>query len=114
MEEALEFSLEFTMIGMLIVFAALAIIVGAISLIRKADSSWQEREDRQYQQALEKDQTIDNITLILIAATAATMIKGRFYIRSVRRLMPVGSPGGSWSLQGRAVLHGSHVVPKKR
>lgn len=114
MSETMEFSLRFSLVGIAIVFGALIIISVVVSLIRKADEGWQAREERQSEKAYTKDQSIDNITLILICAAAATMIKGRFHIRSVRRLLPARSPGGTWSMQGRAILHGSHVLPKKR
>ncbi len=114
MENPLEFGLTFSIIGIAIVFAALMIISLAVSLIRKANEGWEKREEKEEAEALTKEQSIDNTTLVLIAAAAATMIQGRFYIRSVRRLLPANTPGGSWSVQGRAILLGSHVVNKKR
>ena len=108
------FSLKFAVIGILVVFGALAFISIAVSIIRRLDQKWESREEREDQAALEKDQSIDTTTLVLIAAAAATMIKGRFHIRKVRRLLPKQTPGGSWSKEGRAILHGSHVVPRKR
>jgi Na+-transporting methylmalonyl-CoA/oxaloacetate decarboxylase gamma subunit len=114
MENPLQFSLLFSVVGIVIVFGALIIISLAVSLIRTANEGWEKREAEEKVKALTKDQSIDNITLILIAAAAATMIQGRFYIRSVRRLLPAKTPGGTWSAQGRAILLGSHVVNKKR
>ena len=114
MDEALQFSFKFSLVGIAIVFASLIIISVSVALIRKANEGWQKREDDEKERALSKDQNIDNTTLILIAAAAATMIQGRFYIRSVRRLLPAKTGGGTWGVQGRAILHGSHVVPKKR
>jgi len=114
MEESLQFSLVFSVVGIAIVFGALIIISTAVSLIRKANEGWEKREEDENEKALTKDQSIDNTTLVLIAAAAATMIQGRFYIRSVRRLLPAKTPGGPWSVQGRAILLGSHVVQKKR
>lgn len=114
MSEALSFTLQFAVAGILIVFGALAIIAGAVALIRRADDRWQDREKREEAAAYDKDQTIDTTTLVLIAAAAATMIQGRVHIRRVRRLLPTDAVTGTWSMQGRAILHGSHVVPKKR
>ena len=108
------FSLTFAAVGITIVFASLAIISLVISLIRRANQRWEHREDEAKAAALNKEPTIDSITLVLITAAAATMIQGRFHIRSIRRLMPGGGLRSSWSVQGRAVLHGSHVVTKKR
>ncbi|MBD3402840.1 hypothetical protein GF420_08085 [candidate division GN15 bacterium] len=112
--ESIQFSLEFAVIGISIVFLVLAIITGAVTLIRTADVRWREKEERDDAAAFERDPTIDTTTLVLIAAACATMIQGRFHIRRVRRLMPRTSQQGTWSVQGRAILHGSHVVPKKR
>ena len=114
MSEGMQFSLQFSLVGILIVFVVLSIITAAVSLIRKADERWQAREEREQETAFEKEPTIDSTTLVLITAACATMIQGRFHIRQVRRLMPRTSQPGTWSVAGRAILLGSHVVPKKR
>jgi Na+-transporting methylmalonyl-CoA/oxaloacetate decarboxylase gamma subunit len=114
MTDAVQFTLVFAAIGITIVFLALAIISAMVSMMRRADSSWETREQKQQEEAGEKDPTIDSTTLVLIAAAAATMIHGRFRIRRVRRLMSSDAPKSPWSMQGRATLMGSHVVPKKR
>ena len=114
MSESLRFSLEFSVIGLAIVFASLTIISFAISLIRRADGGWKKQEKAASDAAVSKQQNIDTTTLILISAAAATMVTGRFHIRKVRRLMRDDSHRSPWSLQGRAVLHGSHVLPKGR
>jgi len=108
------FSFTFAAVGITIVFASLALIAVTIALIRRLNDKWQAHEDRQNQAALDKEQTIDSTTLVLIAAATATMVQGRFHIRSVRRLLPAGGARSAWSVQGRAILHGSHVVSKKR
>ena len=114
MSEFLSFSLRFAVVGILIVFAALAVISIAVSLIRRADDRWQAMEEARHRPVSEEDATIDNTTLVLIAAAAATMIQGRFHIRRVRRLMRRDAYAGPWSQQGRAVLLGSHVISHDR
>jgi Na+-transporting methylmalonyl-CoA/oxaloacetate decarboxylase gamma subunit len=114
MSETLQFSLQFSAVGILIVFVVLWIITGTVSLIRKLDESWQAREEREAAAAYEKEPTIDSTTLVLITAACATMIQGRFHIRQVRRLMSRTAQPGTWSVAGRAILLGSHVVSKKR
>lgn len=114
MPEWLSFGLNITVVGVIVVFLSLSLISVVIALIRRVDENWQKREDIQNKEALAKEPTIDNITLVLIAAAAATMIQGRFYIKKVRRLLPGDAVRGPWSMQGRSVLLGSHVVPKKR
>jgi len=114
MPEWLQFGLNFAVIGIIIVFSALIIVSFTVFLIRKIDDNWKMREDRQEEQAQTREPTIDTTTLVLITAAAATMIAGRFHIRKVRRLLPRDAKGGPWSMEGRAILHGSHVVLKKR
>ena len=43
MSESLRFSLEFSVVGLAIVFASLTIISLAISFIRKADGGWKKK-----------------------------------------------------------------------
>jgi Na+-transporting methylmalonyl-CoA/oxaloacetate decarboxylase gamma subunit len=105
--------LKFSVIGIGIVFAALALISAIIALVRRLDDRWQASERASEQAALEEDPSIDSTTLVILAAACATIIEGRFHIRKVRRLMPATAQKGPWSLQGRAVLLGSHVVGKR-
>ena len=110
MADWLRFALGFSVIALAIVFAALAIISIVVALVRKLDDRWQAREKAEEEAAVERQQDIDMITLILISAAAATMVAGRFHIRSVRRLMPRDAYHGPWPVKGRAVLLGSNVV----
>ena len=112
--ENIGFILKFSIVGILIVFAALALIAILISWIRRADEGWQDKEEKQAEVALEKDQTVDTTTLVLISAACATLIGGRFLVRRVRRLRPMDTGLGPWAIQGRSVLLGSHIVSKKR
>lgn len=114
MAENLEFAVRLALLGMGIVFAALAVIAGVVALIRRANEGWKAKEEAGAEAALQREQNLDDVTLILLAAAAATMVEGRFRIRRVRRLMPHASGAGTWSMQGRAVLLGSHVIHKKR
>lgn len=113
MSEIISFGVNLTIVGLLIVFAALVAISLGVALMRWLDEKGHLREEREKQLALEKEQTIDNLTLVLITVAVATVLQGRFYIRSVRRIPLIGERASPWSLQGRAVLLGSHVVTKK-
>ena len=106
-------ALEFSIVAMLIVFSALALISIVVSLIRRLDDKWQRREKAEEKEALNREPSIDTTTLLLITAAAATMIEGRFYIKKVQRLLPREAFHGPWSMTGRAILHGSHVVGKR-
>ena len=114
MPDWLTFALQLTVVGVLIVFGALTLIALVVSLLKKLDNRWQKRERDQEEARLASAPTIDNLTLVLISAAAASMLQGRFHIRKVRRLLPRDATSGPWSLEGRAILHGSHVVSRKR
>jgi len=114
MPEWLSYGLRFAGVGVSIVFFALFVIAGAISLIRFVDAKWEAREKRERQEALDKEPGLDNTTLVLISAAVATQLTGRFHIRRIRRLMSRNAKSSPWSFEGRAILHGSHVVSKKR
>ena len=114
MPEWFEYALNFTVVGLLIVFGALIIVALLVAFISKVDDRWRERESAEKQSALAADQNIDTTTLILISAAAATLLQGKFHIRRVRRLLRAGGQRSPWSTQGRAILMGSHVVSKRR
>ncbi|RMF60715.1 MAG: hypothetical protein D6748_03455 [Calditrichaeota bacterium] len=113
MSDSLMYGLNLTFVGLMIVFVVLAGIASLIAFLRWLDKQGLEREQAQKEAALEKDQTIDETTLVLIAAAVATVLRGRYHIRSVKRIIPGGGKTSPWSIQGRAVLHGSHVIHKK-
>jgi Na+-transporting methylmalonyl-CoA/oxaloacetate decarboxylase gamma subunit len=113
MPDPISFGINLTLVGLFIVFAALTAIAIVVGLMRWLDSKGLEREAAEKQAALEKEPTIDNLTLVLISAAVATVLQGRYYIRSVRRIPIVAEKASPWSTQGRAVLLGSHVIPKK-
>jgi Na+-transporting methylmalonyl-CoA/oxaloacetate decarboxylase gamma subunit len=105
-----QFGLEITLVGMGIVFLSLLLIVGAISLMKRLDERWQAAEARSEEEAFGRTPTIDLTTLVLIAAAAATLVAGRHRIRAVRRLTPADGPSSAWSVTGRTVLQGSHII----
>jgi Na+-transporting methylmalonyl-CoA/oxaloacetate decarboxylase gamma subunit len=111
--EDLTYALSLTGIGLGIVFLVLAVIAVIVSLVRRADERWQERERERDVARLERDPTIDHTTAVVLAAAVATYLTGRYRIRSVRRLLPADAPTSPWSVQGRSVLQGSHVITKK-
>jgi len=108
MEETLIYSLKLAVIGLGIVFLSLTVISFCIGLVSWLDRRWEEREEREKQKSMTKTPTIDELTLVLITAAAATIISGRFHIKSVRRVIHGGPLSSSWTIQGRSILHGSH------
>jgi hypothetical protein len=42
----------------------------------------------------------------------ATIFLGRARVRSIRRLLPTDFVASPWSVTGRSVLQGSHVISK--
>jgi Na+-transporting methylmalonyl-CoA/oxaloacetate decarboxylase gamma subunit len=101
-------------VGILIVFGVLALIATVVAVLKRLDDRWQDHEARQLAAAHEKEPTIDDTTLVLIAAAAATAVGGRFRVRRIRRLLSPRQKRTPWSAQGRVVLQGSHAVKRKR
>ena len=112
--DALAFGWTMTVVGLGIVFSVLTAIAVMVWTLGRLDDRWRRREAEAAATATEREQTIDDTTLVLICAAVATMLVGRNRIRSVRRLLPPDSPSSPWSAQGRAVLMGSHVPPKRK
>ncbi len=106
-------NLPLALVGLLIVFTVQLIIATAVYLIRSLDEKWRHQEKRRNAEALDREPTIDATTVVLIAAAAATVLRGRHRIRSIRRLMPSDHRRSPWSAQGRAVLQGSHALDRK-
>jgi Na+-transporting methylmalonyl-CoA/oxaloacetate decarboxylase gamma subunit len=100
-------------VGMAIVFFVLALITTVVALLGRLDRRAAERNDSP-PAAEEVTPTVDGTTLAIIAATVHTLLQGRALIHRVRRLPPLASQQSSWSQQGRAVLHGSHVITGRR
>lgn len=100
--------------GLAITFMVLALLVIAVSLFGRLNARWLAAEERAAKTATRRTPTIDTTTLVLITAAIATHMGGRFRIRRVRRLLDRDAPTSPWSAQGRLVLMGSHVVPRKR
>jgi Na+-transporting methylmalonyl-CoA/oxaloacetate decarboxylase gamma subunit len=100
--------------GIFIVFLVLTLIAVVVALFRRLDDRWQAAEERAQQAAVEKEPTIDETTLVLIAAACATVAGGRFRVRRIRRLLSPRQRRTPWSAQGRLTLQGSHVVERKK
>ena len=106
-------AVQFSLLGIAIVFAVLATLVLILGLLRRLDDRWQAAERAEAATPAARDeQTIDDTTLVLIAAAVATVVGGRGHIRSVRRVLPSDAPSSVWSVQGRATLQGSHVIQR--
>jgi len=101
-------------VGIMIVFGVLALIATVVAILKRLDDRWLDHEARLRAAAGQKEPTIDNTTLVLIAAAAATAVGGRFRVRRIRRLLSPRLKRTPWSAQGRVVLQGSHSVKRKR
>jgi Na+-transporting methylmalonyl-CoA/oxaloacetate decarboxylase gamma subunit len=100
--------------GLAIVFTVLALIAAVVALFRRLDDRWQAAEQRAAEAAVERAPTIDDTTLVLIAAACATVVGGRFRVRRIRRLLRPDVHRTPWSAQGRLILQGSHTVDRRR
>lgn len=98
--------------GLVIVFGVLALIALVVSIFKRLDDHWQEQERANDARALEKVPTIDETTLLLLTAAAATVVAGRFRVRRIRRLLSPRTKRTPWSAQGRLTLQGSHTVQR--
>jgi len=113
MSDLMEQGLEFTAVGLSIVFVVLLMIACFVALIRKVDTFMLERGKRCTAKKDKDLPNLDETTMVLIASAIATLLKGRTRIRSIRRVRNNGPARSPWSLQGRASLHGIHVISKK-
>jgi hypothetical protein len=113
-QDILSQNLPLAVVGLLICFGVLSVIALLISWMRQMDERWRFLEKKQNAEAFDRPPTIDATTVVLIGAAAATVLRGRFQIRSIRRLMPANHPRSPWSAQGRSVLQGSHSIERKR
>jgi Na+-transporting methylmalonyl-CoA/oxaloacetate decarboxylase gamma subunit len=113
MSEELIYSLRFAVIGIAIVFSALAIIAVTVYFVSRIEKYVAGMSKVPAADQTEPRGTIDNTTVVLISAAVATMIRGRYHIKRIRRLFPGDRPSSPWSVQGLAILHGSHVIRKQ-
>jgi Na+-transporting methylmalonyl-CoA/oxaloacetate decarboxylase gamma subunit len=112
MPEHMQEHLPLALVGLLIVFTVQVIIALAITGIRSVDERWRHEEKKENAAALDREPTVDATTLILVGAAAATVLRGRYRIRSIRRLMPSDAKRSPWSAQGRSMLQGSHSIDR--
>lgn len=113
MSDLMKQGLEFTAVGLSIVFAVLLLIAGFVALIRKVDTILIGRDKHGSAEARKEPSNLDELTQVLIAAAAATLLQGRARIRSIHRVQNNGMARSPWSQQGRAILQGMHVISKK-
>ena len=99
-----------TLVGVAIVFSVLTIIALVVAFFKRLDDHWQKQEELVDAKALEKEQTIDMTTLMLISAAVATVVGGRFRVRKIHRLLSPKTKRTPWSSRGRLTLQGSHTI----
>ena len=110
LQSPLLFGLELTVAGLVIVFAVLGLIAWAIALMRRLDEGFEAREYAERREALERAPTIDETTLVLIAAAATAVLAGRR--GRIRRIRRIADGRETWSLAGRQNILGSHHLSK--
>lgn len=102
-----------TATGIVVVFAVLLIMIIFINIFKKLDYMWEHRENAEKAEMLNKEQNIDDTTLVLISAAVAAYTHNRAKIRRVRVLPSRAKQGGNWAMQARSVLQTSHSRGKK-
>jgi Na+-transporting methylmalonyl-CoA/oxaloacetate decarboxylase gamma subunit len=114
MDQTISYALNISFAGISIVFTSLIIISFVVSFMRRLDNKLTEKKEQSNTPEPEKPQTLDNTTLVLIAAAAKAAVRQRnIKIRSVRRIVSRDAHVAGWTMQGRSVLHGSHVLNVK-
>ena len=115
MEANISSALSLSFAGISIVFGSLIMIAVAVRVMRATDEWLENKKLTENKTEPEKEQTLDNLTLVLIsAAVAAKLQKRKYAIRSVRRLVSRDATIAGWTMEGRSVLHGSHVINIKQ
>ena len=104
MSETLQQNLPLAVVGLLIVFTVQTIIAMTISGLRQLDEKWRFQEKADNAEALDREPTVDATTVVLVSAAAATVLRGRFRIRSIRRLMPASVSHSGRSRWNRIVI----------
>ncbi len=106
-------ALNLSLVGAIVVFVVLALIAAVVGSVRRLDDRWQQQELAHAAAAVHREPTIDQTTVVLIAAACATLITGRHRVRRIRRLLSPATKRTPWSAQGRLILQGSHTVGRK-
>lgn len=106
-----------TATGIGVVFAVLVIMIIFIDLFKsleplldKAGALFAKKgsKDESAAQDSQKEQNIDNTTLVLISAAVAAYTHNKARIRRVRVLPAKAKQGGNWAMQARSALQASH------
>lgn len=113
MSENMLYALNLSAVGLGIVFAVLAMIATIVTYLKRMDSSWHDKEYQEDAAMLEKTQNIDDVTLVLISAAVATVVRQKFRLKNIRVIRKDDRKGGAWQSQGRGQLHASHSIEKK-
>jgi len=103
-------ALVLALVGFGIVFGVLSLTATMVWLVGRVDARWQQREALVEQQRVEREPTIDDTTMVIIAAAVVATLGARVRVRSVRRLISPDARTDTWSSHGRATLLGSHVI----
>lgn len=111
MEHNIIYAFNLSVAGIGIVFASLILIAIAIRTMRSIDEALIKKREQKDVPESAKEQTLDNLTLVLIsAAVAAKLQEKKYAIRNVRRIVSRDATIASWTMEGLGVLHGSHVI----
>ncbi len=108
--------LKVTATGIGVVFAVLLIMIIFINVIKKSEyvlegllNSMGKKSGSQADTAdSQKDQNIDNTTLVLISAAVAAYTHKKARIRRISVLPSRAKQGGNWAMQARSALQSSH------
>jgi len=108
----LQFGINITLVGLVIVFTALCLIALFIKLISKLDKTFIKAEKKQKHEAINRGKNepgIDDITLIIIAAAVCAILGKKSKIRKIKK---IDNQKNTWATAGRLTLMASHSLKK--
>lgn len=113
MTPQLQTAMSISVVGFVAVFSVLGLVALVVKLLGVLDARLGPAPVPTPAPAGQRppNQSIDDLTLVLITAACATVIQGRYRIRQITRVPDARS--GAWSQQGRAILLGSHILPQR-
>ena len=116
--EVFKIGLQITVVGLVVVFVALALLAWMLSYFDKIDTWVTQRGTKSHDKAVESvtDETIDKgispEIIAVISAAVAEAIGGKTRIKHVRYRRQVADP--TWQTQGRATIMASHTITRPK
>ena len=118
MDDVLIFGLQITVVGLTVVFIALALLAWMLSYFDRIDAWFTKRrtqsEDKAAKSAVEGpiEEGISPEIIAVISAAVAVATDGKAKIKHVRYRRQAANP--TWQMQGRATIMASHTINRQK